>query len=220
MIKGGGLAIAIIMGALAAAPPVGAASDPARGSGYFPPEFRKPSILCPIFRRQPVISEVEAEWYPRILMAADEPSLYALSRQSRPPGVRTYRLTFIPTFHKPMIVRLNRWSTGETELVATRLSGAGGYDPGLPEENAGGVVRRVLSKDEERRFEHLLKAASNLNRSSADCRLGTDGSQWILESASGGTYRYVNRWSPERGDERALGEFMLGLAGWRPPRGY
>ncbi|MFT4252265.1 MAG: hypothetical protein QM608_07260 [Caulobacter sp.] len=209
-----------VLGLLALVLLVAAAPDPARVAGYFPAEFRKPSVFCLPMGRQPVISDVEAEWYPRILMAADEPSLYAFSRQPHPPGVRAYRLTFIPTFHKPMIVRLSFRPGGETELTATRLSGAGGYDPGLPEEDAGGVVHKVLTEDEQERFEALLREASHLKLRPADCPLGTDGSQWILESADGGTYRYVNRWSPKSGPERALGEYMLSLAGWTPQKGY
>ncbi len=219
MYRGVGFVMSGVMGVLALAPLIAAAPDPVRVAGYFPAEFREPSEWCPLFRRLPVIDDVEAEWYPRILMAADEPSLYAFSRQPQALGVRAYRVTFIPTFQKPMIVRLNFWPGGETVLTATRLSGAGGYDPGLPEENAGGVVHKVLTKDEERRFERLLAAASNLKQRPIDCTMGTDGWQWILESADGGTYRYVNRWSPERGPEKALGVFMLSLAGWTPQAG-
>jgi len=115
-------------------------------------------------------------------------------------------------------MRLNCRASGEIDLVAKRLSGGGGYDPGELEKP--GVVRRTLTRKEARQFQAMLARAGKLNRRPITCTLGLDGSQWILESADGGTYHYVNRWSPERGSERALGEFMLGLAGWRQPRGY
>ncbi|NGM49997.1 hypothetical protein G5B46_10300 [Caulobacter sp. 602-2] len=218
MINGRDLAIAISTGVLAFALPMGAASGPARTSGYFPLEFRKPSILCPIFTRRPIMTSHEDEWYSGTLSAAAEPSLYAYSRQRHPSGVRAYRLIILPSFDKPVIVRLNRRASGEIDLIAKRLSGAGGYDPGQLEK--AGVVRRTLTPNEARQFQAMLARAGKLNRRPVTCTMGLDGSEWILESADGGTYRYVNRWSPERGDERALGEFMLGLAGWRPPRGY
>jgi hypothetical protein len=38
---------------------------------------------------------------------------------------------------------------------------------------------------------------------------GVDGAQWIVEGVRIGTYHIVDRWSPEDGEIRVLGLFMV-----------
>ncbi len=39
--------------------------------------------------------------------------------------------------------------------------------------------------------------------------IGLDGAQWVIEATKDGTYKVVDRWSPEKGPVRTLGLIML-----------
>jgi hypothetical protein len=98
-------------------------------------------------------------------------------------------------------------------LIAKELSGHGGYGPGEISRH----LERKLSPDEARRLDSALARTRLLTWPARDCSglLGIDGSQWIVEALDRTGYRLVDRWSPERGPMRDVGELMLGLTGWQ-----
>jgi len=185
----------------------------AQPTGYFPPSLRDLSITCDEggrTRRLPGMSEIEADWYPKHLLAADEPSLFEASQKAGASHLKTYRFTWLRTFHGPVIVRLDRDSEGGMRLIAKRLSGRGGYEPGA----VNAEIRRRLTRQELVEFDHALAAANHLRLPPVDCRMGADGSRWIMEANDAGVYRYVNRWTPEDGAVRELGDMLLRFTGW------
>lgn len=182
------------------------------GRSYFPGSFGTPTQVCN-FKGYPecfaTISTVESDWYPRHWDAADEPSLYERSRFPAAAEASALRFTWLPTFHHPVIVRIER--TGhEARLVAKQLSGEGGYEPGVIERE----VTRPLSATEVEKLDVILSTTKVLEQRPTECDSGLDGSQWIVEGVNRDSYLFVNRWSPQEGPVREFGDFALLLTGW------
>jgi hypothetical protein len=180
-----------------------------RASGYFPIAPEPAGRGCDATG----ISESKDEWYSRHLRAAGEPSLFEAPRSPRPAGAATYRFTWLRTFHHPVVIRVEVERGRRARLVAKELSGHGGYDPGEITRH----VERKLSPDEARRLGSVLAATRLLTWPARDCHglLGLDGSQWIVEARDRTGYHLVDRWSPEGGPIREVGELMLRLTGWQ-----
>ncbi len=182
------------------------------GKSYFPQSFGKPAQVCN-FKGYPEcfarINEVENDWYPDHWDAAGEPSLYERSRVPSTVDTSTLRFTWLPTFHHPVIVRIERSRQG-AQLIAKQLSGKGGYEPGKVERE----VTRPLSAIEMAKLDTILSATKVLEQRATDCNTGLDGSQWIVEGADHNGYHFVNRWSPQEGSVREFGDFVLALSGW------
>ena len=140
--------------------------------------------------------EFIAQWYGKHLRAMKEPSLFQASKD---PSAQAYRFLWLRTFHNPVAVRLQVLPEGDGTVTVTVLSGAGGYDPGKVK------VHRVLPV-ESAQVARFLKALESLGFWSlpgpdpdSD---GVDGAQWVLEGTQKGSYRVVDRWSPEKGAYR------------------
>ncbi|MGH8502530.1 MAG: hypothetical protein ACREVE_08655 [Gammaproteobacteria bacterium] len=142
-------------------------------------------------------------WYSTHLRAMSEPIL-------RPsPVSRTYRFTWLRTFHHPVTVRVVN-AGDKVMLVATELSGAGGYEPGH-------VLRRKevnLAAAQFADIEAFVQQQGFWNLPAHEKTFGLDGSEWIVEGATD-KYHVVSRWSPESGSIRAIGEKVLAVAGWQ-----
>jgi len=172
------------------------------------PTWRTPCSSCS--RPSPILDRSGIEWYSKHLIAAGELSLLpALQRGGPSPDV--FRFVWLRTVHKPVIVRVETHDGGGLQVVATRLSGMGGYEPGVVEAQ----VKRPLTKAEERAFNPVLAATRQLTLPPVSCDWGYDGARWIVEAAHDSRYRYVERWTPSGGSLRALGMTMLGFTGWR-----
>jgi len=213
MTKGTGFVLTASLALIGLALGAAYAPDPARMAGYFPPSLRELSVTCDDGGRTwrlPAMSEIEADWYPKHLIAADEPSLFEASQRVGAGRLKTYRFTWLRTFHGPVIVRLERDGEARMRLIAKRLSGHGGYEPG----SVDAEIRRRLTRPEQVRFDRALAGANHLRLPPVDCRMGADGSRWIMEANDAGVYRYVNRWTPEDGAVRELGDVLLSFTGW------
>lgn len=143
-------------------------------------------------------------WYGKHLEAMHEPSLWAATAR----GQTVYRFLWLRTFDKPIAVRVSLVGD-HAHLVATRLSGAGGYAPGTIETQR----ERDLPLSDIAKVEAALDAAQ-FDKLPPRTLGSLDGAQWIIERAKNGTYRIVDHWSPEPDDPftRACNLF-LDLAG-------
>lgn len=144
------------------------------------------------------------QWYTKHLKALQEPSLF----QQASSGKEAYRFLWLRTFHSPVAVRLNVNADGTSLLTVKVTDGQGGYEPGRLTKDA---VRR-LSKEETDWFlgrVHELKYWNLPTREPKTDEIGLDGAQWVVEAIKDGTYKVVDRWSPDKGPVRALGLIML-----------
>jgi hypothetical protein len=148
------------------------------------------------------------EWYSKPLKAMKEPSLWQLSKTDR--SATVYRFLWLPTFHRPVSVRLVRSSEG-TILHAVLLDGRGGYEPGKI------IVSKTvkISAKQWESFQRLLDKVQFWEMPSKDPgNFGKDGDQLILEGVRAGKYHIVDRWSPDAGDDYTkLCRYMLVLSG-------
>ncbi|MEJ2239777.1 MAG: hypothetical protein P8X82_15900 [Gemmatimonadales bacterium] len=180
-------------------------------------------IACPTSVKQtfpiPYLQERDP-WYGEQLRAAGEGSLC----DDQDPPEEVYRLSWIPSFDPTVIVRLERLSSG-VHLSAVRLSGAGGYEPGVPVARA----RLDLAESEWRHWLHLVSSARFWTAPTAESHkvldkdgnevygMGLDGAQWLLEARRGADYHAVDRWSPMRNGPyaafRAASEWLLNRSG-------
>lgn len=182
-------------------------------AAYFAPENFNTTVKClaGIADGRTVVDDFRAEWYSKVWRAAGEPSLYLQTRDAKPPLRRTYRFSWLRTFHAPIIVRLEERDGDQYWISAKRLSGAGGYDPG----QVTGKIERLLTPDETRRILGVLKSSKAMTAAPAGCDTGLDGSQWIFEGVEDGKLRYADRWSPKTGPIHDVGLAFLGLTGWK-----
>ncbi|MDP1617646.1 hypothetical protein [Phenylobacterium sp.] len=177
--------------------------------GYFPASLMRTTYTCRENGNAPVLDDWEVAWYSRHLAAAGEPSLLEAVKQGTPRR-DVYRFTWLRSFEKPIIIRIERAKSGALLMTASRLSGMGGYVPGSIEAR----ISKDLSQDEAHQFRRALSAANGLRLKAVSCRWGYDGAQWIFEGVDRGRYRYVERWTPDQGSVRALGLVMLSFTGW------
>jgi len=182
-------------------------------AAYFSPENFNTTVKCVggLAGKRPVVDDFRAEWYSKVWRAADEPSLYLRTRAAKPPLRRTYRFSWLRTFHAPIVVRLEERDGDRYWMTAKRLSGAGGYDPG----QVTAKIERLLTRDETRRILGLLESSKVMAATPAACDMGLDGSQWIFEGVENGRLRYADRWSPKAGPTHDVGLAFLGLTGWK-----
>ncbi|MBN8428798.1 MAG: hypothetical protein J0L65_15160 [Xanthomonadales bacterium] len=123
-------------------------------------------------------------------------------------GAETYRLTYVPTFHNPILVQV--WFDGDVGLLsATRFEGKGGYQIGDPKAQA----KRGLTPQEVARLRALVEAVGFWSPIRYRPREGLDGSTWIFEGRRDGHYQQMVRWSPEAGAERDFGLALIRLSG-------
>jgi hypothetical protein len=147
------------------------------------------------------------DWYGAHLSALGEPVLCGEEGTEQ----RIIRLTWLPSFHPSVVVRVERLSTGY-RLEAKIESGAGGYEPGHLARDT--VI--TLSVTDGAEFERLLAAAHFWGLPTVpapDGTVGLDGAQWVIEGLSDGRYHVVDRWTPDRNgpaaDFRKLAEWLL-----------
>lgn len=182
---------------------------------YFPGSFADTFTLCEwspgSMSRQPVQHKVVDEILSEELAAFHEPSLYRRPRGSP----RSVRFTWLPSFHDPVVVRVDTLPDGRQQLTAKQRPGGAGFplDRGL---KAAREQVRVLTHDEATRLEIALQASRLFELPDAGCSWGPDGAQWVIEASDPSLgYRYRDYQSPDRGIERDLGLVFLELTNWR-----
>lgn len=106
----------------------------------------------------------------------------------------SYRLTWIPTFHAPTVIRV--WRSDDKYFVVTkRLNGKGGYDLGDLEIEQ----THSLTGEEWQGFESLINQASYWKIPSAiEEPIPNDGATWTFEGFSDGQFHSVHRIMPSK----------------------
>lgn len=164
---------------------------------------------------EPVIDEFLADWFGLHLRAAQELSLSDPS--ARPDDAAgTLRLTWLRTFHAPVIVRVDERANGDMWLTAKRLSGLGGYGPGAVADRRS----RALTAPEAQTLRTAMRQQDVFNLKPLGCYGGMDGAQWILEARDPTRYHLARRWTPQGGPVREVGDLLLGFTGWELGRVY
>jgi len=196
-----------------------AAAPQAATPVYFPPPYAARSVPCedePQSNPPQIVSTLENTWFSRQLAAAQEPSLYLTSKAIAPSAGTTARFTWLPTFDHPVIIRVTGLASAAPRLIAKQLSGAGGYGPGKIDKQ----VDRALTSAEVKALTQLLKQTDILTFRPRDCRIGLDGSEWLVEGVDSAGYHFREAWSPDKGPVRDVGMAMLTLTGWTFPKFY
>lgn len=105
----------------------------------------------------------------------------------------TYRLTWLPTFHSPALIRLTRY--GNTCAVVTkRLSGKGAYSTG----DLAIEQHREISSEE---WDDFKKAIEDMSFRTTEPIIAeplmNDGASWTLEGYDGHRHHFVHRTKPD-----------------------
>lgn len=185
--------------ATSTAPPTLAAmsSQPPEPSPYFPPATFPERVDAFV-----------AGWYSMHLTVMHEPSLWSAARKEH----SACRFLSLRTWGPPLAVRIENRPSGP-HLVATRLTGSGGYEPGEIDVQR----ERDLTAAEWERVELDLSQASFDTTPTEGAMGSTDGAQWVIERAKDSQYRLVERCSPEPGGPdaafRRACEVFFDLAG-------
>lgn len=188
---------------------------------FFPSELHIPSIACPWgntkeeYSKNRVklapLSDFEDVWFSAQLRAAKEPSLFEQSLK-QPAGIaRSYRFTWLRSFHVPIFVRIDEQPDGAMRLIAKRLTGQGGLAPG----RLSSTISRPLTAGEKEDVHRMFASGDFAKYQASPCDRGADGAVWLLETRLGGTYRVINQFSPQSGTIRQIGLALLSLTGWK-----
>lgn len=184
-----------------------------RRTDYFPQDLNHAVSACEVapgvLEQQVVLEEGVDRWLSAELADVGEPSLYR--RPASAP--RSVRLTWLGAFRHPVVVRVDTLRNGQQQLTALKGPSGAGFGPaGDPVEPRKMV--RVLTRAEASGLRAAVADARLFSSPSSGCRRGIDEGRLVLEGADPQAgYRYRSLQSP-KGDDRALGLYLLGLAGW------
>jgi hypothetical protein len=127
----------------------------------------------------------------RVLAFSNDPSLKALAKEN--PSATAYQLTWTPTFHHAVRVRID-WKDDGATLRARVLDGKAGYEPGQV-----AIDKQVfLGPDQVKELDRHLKEAAFWTMPTEEKMDGgvEDGDTLFLEGVKRGTYHAVTRRLP------------------------
>lgn len=127
-------------------------------------------------------------------------------------GGSAFRFTWLRSFHAPYIFRVEPdRNPGAFVLHWTRIDSAGSmFEVGGVDE--AGQVR--LSQSQVDQFNTLKNALNICDAEPEPNSQGSDGSDWLFETATSSQYCLMSRWSPARaGPAAQLGYYLMDLAG-------
>lgn len=149
-------------------------------------------------------------WYSSTLNALQEPSLFALRNDQ---SIQVYRFLWLPSFHRPISVRLTIKADGTGSIVTRSVDSHAGLLT-KPKSDTGKLIQDTTSVIDEEQVKEVLVQVQRLTfwsmpteeeqavpQSESAGRtmvrvVGTDGARWILEGLRGREYHVVDRWSP------------------------
>lgn len=166
-------------------------------------------------------------WYACTLRELNEPSLFALRNDK---SAQVYRFLWIPSFHRPISVRLTINIDGTGSVVTRSVDSHAGLltkpasDMGKLIQDTATVIDQEQVKDVVEQLQRLSfwsmpTEKEQLTRPRSKSGSGStvllpihlDGSQWILEGLRGGEYHVVDRWSPRDDSYSELCKHLLHL---------
>ncbi len=155
----------------------------------------------------------KGNWYACTLGALNEPSLFALRNDK---SIQVYRFLWLPSFHRPISVRLTVNADGTGSIVTRSVDSHAGLLT-KPASDTGKVIRdetSVIDEDQVKEVLVRLQGFSFWSMPTEDeqAAFGEDGAQWILEGLRRGEYHVVDRWSPKDDSYSALCKYLLHLA--------
>lgn len=149
------------------------------------------------------IDSMSLDWFSQHLYAMKEPLLF---NKQLPKSI--YRFTWLRTFNNPVIVRIEKDTSGIL-LYWKMTDGMGGYEPGAIVVDE----KRRITQAEWENFLSKIETADfwQMERSGI---YGEDGSMWILEGVEPTKYHATSVWHPARnGDFYQVGNYLLELTG-------
>lgn len=157
------------------------------------------------------VDEDDNRSYSRTLASAREPRIAPRAGRSLKAGQEIIRLVVKRTFANPVVVRVEISDEG-TRLIAKRLDGLGGYWPGNLKARKVVKLGAAQTAAVQAAFAALIFEPNPANR----CPITTDGSNWLVEHATGDQYQVINARGPEGNDEALwnFGNLLLALTGW------
>ena len=144
-----------------------------------------------------------------------EPSLLGWTKRPGNAKAEVYRFLWLCTFHRPVVVRVQKEPDEKIRVFAKMLDGKGGYAPGklagertrgLAKEEWLDLTRRIddcafWSMPTEEQHWYYLE-----NGTIENWRIG-DGAEWMVEGTRGDDYHVVARTSPDDSNRRKAGKY-------------
>lgn len=165
-------------------------------------EGKGKNITISFYENPSKIDSFCLKWYSKHLYSMKEPLLF-----NRPTTKSIYRFTWLRTFNEPMIVRIEKDTSGVV-LYWKKTDGKGGYEPGEIIIND----KKQISDLDWEQFLSLISISKfwTLKRGGS---IGEDGSEWILEGVESTRYHVVTMWSPDSGPFYETCKYLLKLTG-------
>ena len=165
-------------------------------------------------------------WYAYTLSLLEEPPLFAL-RDNK--SLQVYRFLWLPSFHRPISVRLTVNPDGSGSIVTRSVDSHTGMLTKVVSDT-GKLVLDITSEVDRAQVQDVLEQLQRLafwtmpteEAQAASQTSGTtshgphiaievDGSQWILEGFRDGKYHVVDRWSPKENSYSQFCKHLLHL---------
>jgi hypothetical protein len=159
------------------------------------------------------------DWYTEQLNTLEEPSLYEISQKN---DFQCYRFLWLRSFHEPVSFRITVNKNNEAVLNVKMANGAGGYKPGDIKENFeinlnSEQVIKFLDKVSTANFWDLIPDENPIEmineKGEVEILVTADGAEWVYEGIKDKTYHIVTRRSPDAGDYRNIGLYLIMLSG-------
>jgi hypothetical protein len=164
-------------------------------------------------------------WYSSTLSALQEPSLFAVPNDK---SLQVFRFLWLPSFHRPISVRLTINTDGTGATVTRSVDCHVGLltkpasDTGKLILNATGVIDEVPVKEVLGQLQRLAFWSMPTEEEPAAPQYDSagrqllriaevDGARWILEGLRGGEYHVVDRWSPDDNSYSRLCKYLFRL---------
>ena len=210
--------LCILSGALSGQSQKSGDSSPAPTPQYFPAGVFNTSTQSS--------KDFRDKWYSFTLRALHEPSLFALRNDQ---SLQVYRFLWLPSFHRPISIRLTINAYGSGSIVARSVDNHAGLltkpasDTGELILDQTVAIDKIQAQDVLQRLQLLAfwslpteeeQQAPQSSGESDGPRLRVvqvDGSQWILEGLREGEYHVVDRWSPQANSYSQLCKHLLQL---------
>ena len=177
------------------------------------------------------VDTFKLKWFSYYLYKLQEPVLsnYPLDKE-------VYRLTWLRSFHPPVVVRMEK--EGNRVRLITKILSQIPQLPGHRYADRDGTIHltdtsiaipfrrnttRTIPKAIYDEYMRLLTEQKALFISPLGFRdsLGSDGSEWILETHRPDGYYFIVRWSPKQREIlRTLGDYLLDLSDAKKEKRY